>query len=183
MDALPWTEQVIRYGLQLNKLRAAYFEVLSPLFLDLISKLSDLQITIDFQNGWQGLDTEKDLTALFEKAFNRDNQYGYTQYGPHKADMVIKNNQFKVKNTLSRGQQKLILIALRIAQSQLLNRPCLYLLDDIAAEMDDENLNEILSVIVAQKNQVIMTGLDPKHRVLTNIAEKTFHVKHGVLSD
>lgn len=179
---LPWTKQLIAYGHKLDKMRSAYFEQLSPLFNSYLKKLSTIDIELSYKNGLQGLIDKEAIYALYDKSFNKDNQYGYTQYGPHKADIHIKTPDTKVKNILSRGQQKMILLALKLAQSKLLKKPCIYLLDDISAEMDRDNLKEMLNLIREQENQVFMTDLDPKNAVLGEFSDKKFHVKHGRVS-
>ncbi len=42
----------------------------------------------------------------------------YTAHGPHKADFRIRADGAPVEDTLSRGQLKLLMCALRLAQGQ-----------------------------------------------------------------
>lgn len=74
------------------------------------------------------------------KNFERDQQLGYTFSGPNKADLRIKVNATPVEDVLSRGQLKLMVCALRVAQGQhlteLTGKQCIYLIDDFASELD-----------------------------------------------
>ena len=76
------------------------------------------------------------------KNVERDRQLTYTAHGPHKADLRIRADGAPVEDTLSRGQLKLLMCALRLAQGEFLTREsgrrCLYLIDDFASELDDE---------------------------------------------
>lgn len=181
-DCAPWTSQLIKNGMRLNELRDTYIKDITPLFLSCLSELSDLDISLDYQNGSLSLDKVADLSNLYEKNFEKDRQYGFTQYGPHKADLLIKHKKQKVKKILSRGQQKMILIALKIAQSQLLNKPCLYLFDDLSAEIDKDNLQKIMALILSLKGQVFISELSDENAVLRQASDKMFHVKHGEIS-
>jgi DNA replication and repair protein RecF len=46
----------------------------------------------------------------------------YTAHGPHKADFRIRADGAPVEDTLSRGQLKLLMCALRLAQGEFLTR-------------------------------------------------------------
>ena len=58
----------------------------------------------------------KSLSLLLDNNFERDLQLGYTLSGPHKADLRIKCNGILAEHHISRGQQKLLVCALRLAQ-------------------------------------------------------------------
>lgn len=178
----PWTQQLIKLGCSLTRMRESYLEGISPLFATCLSQLTELTIGLQYQNGYLGLTSAPEILSLYEKSFDKDRQYGYTQYGPHKADLLIKHEQYKARKSLSRGQQKLILMALKIAQSQYLNHSCIYLLDDISAEIDKDNLEKMVSLILGLKGQVFMTELVQAHSILQQSCDKMFHVKHGHIS-
>ncbi len=60
--------------------------------------------------------------------------------GAQKADFRFKANGLPVEDVLSRGQLKLLMCALRLAQGEHLvaqkQRQCLFLIDDFASELD-----------------------------------------------
>nr|WP_277872534.1 hypothetical protein [Serratia odorifera] len=51
-----------------------------------------------------------------ERQFERDRALTYTAVGPHKADFRIRADGTPVEDLLSRGQLKLLMCALRLAQ-------------------------------------------------------------------
>jgi DNA replication and repair protein RecF len=68
--------------------------------------------------------------------------------GPHRAELSIRLNGTAVKDRISRGQQKLLAASLLIAQLKLFPegapvQPSL-LLDDPAAELDDQRLEGLI---------------------------------------
>ena len=71
------------------------------------------------------------------------------------------------KQSLSRGQQKIILIALRLAQAHLLPKPCVYLFDDIAAELDAKHLERFFNCLSQVKGQFFLTAIDHQHLLNT----------------
>jgi len=92
---------------------------------------------------------------------------GYTLSGPHRDDFSVNNNIFSAqdKNLAfwgSRGQQRLAVLAIRLAQINFLEeiytqKPIL-LLDDIFSELDPEHQNLVISI--CQKYQTIITSAD-----------------------
>lgn len=105
--------------------------------------------------------SEKKLIANF----SRDLQQGFTSCGPHKDDFIIEDQQFasSEKNIAfwgSRAQQRLAILALRLAQINLIREKTgqqpLLLLDDIFSELD-QNHQQLLTRII-NRGQVIVTA-------------------------
>lgn len=175
----PWSEQLIHYGYEMHVFRETYLVALTKIFQTILVQVSSLQIDLCYQAGWQEASDPSSFRDMLSKNFEKDLAYGFTQHGAHKADIVIRTNRVKAKSVLSRGQQKTILIALKIAQSKILPRPCLYLFDDLNAELDNDSLSSILQLIAKQGSQVVVTALDATKPALSAAAKKMFHVKHG----
>jgi DNA replication and repair protein RecF len=89
---------------------------------------------------------------------------GTTQVGPQRADLTIRLDGLPVKDRISRGQQKLLAAALLIAQLRLFPqgslRPTL-LLDDPAAELDNDRLVGLIHELSRQAVQMVVTSLSP----------------------
>ena len=89
---------------------------------------------------------------------------------------------------LSRGQQKLVVSALKLAQGRLLEemngRTCVYLIDDLPAELDGEHRRLFCQLLAGLECQVFVTCVEPEtlDRVwLPNTDVRMFHVEHGRL--
>ena len=83
-------------------------------------------------------------------------------------------------------QQKLAVIALRLAQAQHFSegtgRRCLFAIDDIPAELDRIHRERVMSVLANLGGQVFVTTTDPA--LLEGAALSTsamFHVEHGAI--
>ena len=86
---------------------------------------------------------------------------------------------------MSRGQQKLLACAMIIAAAQTaqtaLERPLLMLLDDPAAELDEDSLARLMARVRNLGCQVIATSLQPDAAIFGGEGA-LFHVKHGELT-
>jgi DNA replication and repair protein RecF len=83
---------------------------------------------------------------------------------------------------LSRGQQKLVAVAMTLAQLRFLQAttdttPTL-LLDDPAAELDGEHLERFIREVSRLRSQLVVTSLHPESRLFGS-PERTFHVEQG----
>ncbi|MEX3175528.1 DNA replication and repair protein RecF, partial [Serratia quinivorans] len=99
--------------------------------------LPEFALSFSYQRGW---DKASDYGERLERQFERDRALSYTAVGPHKADFRIRADGPPVEDLLSRGQLKLLMCALRLAQGVFLTRQsgrrCLYLIDDFASALD-----------------------------------------------
>ena len=152
----------------------------------LLPNLSD-QIRVQYLRGWS---LNKTLPDVLLENKEREIQYGFSLYGAQKFDVRFLLNKTPIDMLLSRGQQKLFLLALTFAQSKLIERvkrvkPIL-LIDDIGAELDI-NSRSLLSTAIDKLNcQVIITAIDKfalEPLVSSNKNYKMFHVKHGEIQE
>jgi DNA replication and repair protein RecF len=103
------------------------------------------------------------MAEALQQSWSHDQEAGATQIGPHRAELAIRLDGTAVKDRISRGQQKLLAAALLIAQIKLFPegspvQPSL-LLDDPAAELDDDRLAGLIREVSSQSVQLIVTTL------------------------
>ncbi|SES74005.1 DNA replication/repair protein RecF [Thorsellia anophelis] len=184
-----WDEELVRLTEEVTVIRKTYCERLINIIHSYIkSFLPDHQINIQFYPGWNVNSSYKEL---LEKQYERDKMMGYTTLGAHKADMRMHIGHLPVESILSRGQLKLLMCALRLAQGHFftseLERQCVFLIDDFSAELDDERKNKLASALKNQKAQVFITALGSQH--LTDFqsyheeSTKHFRVKAGEINE
>jgi len=178
-----WNEELIKASEPVNKSRSTYFNHIEPVITNLLSQLLPKhKIEIDYYQGWN---MDKDLPTTLLDAQARDKMLGYTQYGPHKADMVLTHRARPLSETLSQGQQKLVNYALKLAQGQLLygqtKKQSIYLIDDLPAELDESKRQLLTTALQDINAQTFITGIDKQ--AVTPIVEQfdgtMFHVEHG----
>jgi DNA replication and repair protein RecF len=180
-----WDKEFVEYGVVVNQFRHQYITALQPVFMDMASYfLGNSALDLKFNAGW---DESLSLETALQKHLDKDMRYGFTQVGPHRADFLTYLEKRLAKDYLSRGQQKLLVLALLLSQVKLLNldgqTACCILIDDLTAELDTENRLKLLKYLALLGCQVFMTATDViDFGDLTAIQNyKMFHVEHGCI--
>ncbi|MFT5313197.1 MAG: DNA replication and repair protein RecF [Paraglaciecola sp.] len=179
-----WNMQFIQLGLQLTQYRGHILETeLKPLILsNLRHFLPEFSFEISYYRGW-----EKDLSLeeSLLKHSERDQRVGYTSIGPHKADMRIKLDGVLAHEVLSRGQLRMLVAALQLAQTQHLHsytkKTSIFLLDDIGAELDVVKRELFIDKLLDLNAQLFVTAIEKQQIAFINKYhdKKMFHVEHG----
>ena len=117
-------------------------------------------------------------------SWTRDRERGMTHAGPHRADVVVRYDGISERDRVSRGQQKLAAAAMLLGQlacdADCGSEVSALLVDDPAAELDAENLDRLLSEIVALPTQLFVTALDRQNPALEKLpVGNRFHVEQG----
>ncbi len=182
-----WDEELQHTAQQIDALRKEYITGLVPVFNRVFSNLLQCKdVSLDYVRGW---DQQADYIDVLKHSFERDSYLGYTQYGPQRADLSIKINKVPIYERFSRGQQKLLLVALRLAQGILLReqaqKSCIYLVDDLAAELDETRQAYVCQVLVDLAAQVFVTCVTQNtySESFSDVPHKLFHVEHGIFQE
>ncbi|SEI52195.1 DNA replication and repair protein RecF [Allopseudospirillum japonicum] len=180
-----WDNELIRYTQVVHQARLAYLEMLQPVFIQYLQALTlNLSIELTYYPGW---DKKYEYSDALTSSRARDQAQGFTSLGAQRADLRIRYQGHNALNILSRGQQKLVVSALKLAQGALLtDKACVYLVDDLAAELDAQHRKNFCQLLVQQGKQVFMTCIDAKHLVpMETFSEADvswFHVEQGQLT-
>ncbi|SIR12279.1 DNA replication and repair protein RecF [Aeromonas sp. RU39B] len=182
-----WDQELSRLGEELSIMRGHYCQTISPLIRDMTADfLPEFDISLGFYRGW-----EKDtpLDQLLVAGFERDRTLGYTGVGPQKADVRLKANGVPAQDILSRGQLKLLVCAMRLAQGLFLReqsgRGCIFLIDDFASELDVEKRRLLAARLRECASQVFVTAIDIEQLAdMMDASEcRLFHVEQGKISE
>lgn len=181
-----WTTELVRYGLELDQLRRQYIEALVPLVVKVSQELLGItNLEMKYQPGW---DESTNYASHLARIYMEECKSRFTQLGPHRADLDITIGALPAKHFLSRGQQKLLICAMILAQgillSQSTNRRIVYLVDDLPAELDLLSRKRLISLLSRQQTQVFITAIESKTicNLINDKSEvpmKVFHVEHG----
>ena len=182
-----WDKKLSELGEHVHTRRQAYFEKFQQR-LDLFLRYFSLNenIKVSYYKGW---DKNKKLAESLEQFQERDIERKFTQVGPHRADIKVSIFGQPASENLSRGQQKLFIFAMYLAQMQTLyeeyKKHTVVLIDDVAAELDDDNLNLVFKKLIELDSQIIVTVLntDILGRLEENKTDyQMFHVEHGKIT-
>lgn len=181
---LPWNKIINDLASQLDELREAYFVQLNAEFQLILQQLSTLKCSLHYYKGWDRKGSGKQLIDILETNYSSDLMRQFTQYGAHQADLIVDSDDYKVKQYLSRGQQKIILFALKLAQAKFTAKPCVFLCDDISSELDQSHLDRLLGVIRKTKGQFFITAIN-QSIVPSNSEDeyKSFSINNGTISE
>ena len=144
----------------INDARTRYVERLEPFFQEIGGRFfSSSRFVLRLQAGW---DLSRSLDSILEHDVAADLRHGYTQAGPHKGDFSITLDGRPARAYLSRGQMKLLVYALLLAQSRLMEENngaagCV-LIDDVASELDDANRRILLELLQDRSTQYFITA-------------------------
>ncbi|UJD87302.1 DNA replication/repair protein RecF [Rahnella aquatilis] len=180
-----WDQELIPLAERISEWRAAYSDAIAAdISATCAQFLPEFALSFSFQRGW---DKETEYGELLERNFERDRALTYTASGPHKADFRIRADGTPVEDLLSRGQLKLLMCALRLAQGEFLTRQsgrrCLYLLDDFASELDADRRRLLADRLKATRAQVFVSAISAE-QVTDMMGEKgkMFRVEQGKIA-
>lgn len=180
-----WDKEFAENAQQITLQRSQYVAQLEPVFYQLLASLADIDgVELSFYQGWS---SKQSLTDVLFEQLHSDSKRGFTQSGPQRADLRVKYLDHPAAEVLSRGQQKLVICALKIAQgylfSQTTGRPCIYLLDDLAAELDQAHRNRLCQMLSTLNCQLFVTAVESTTFAdnWSSMDVKVFHVEHGKL--
>jgi DNA replication and repair protein RecF len=179
-----WDPQLGLAGELLNQSRTDFVDRLLERLSEIIASWKPgFSISYRYRPGW---DDQRPLAQQLQKKIDTDLKLGYTTVGPHRAELCIIAGSGLAEKQLSRGQQKILVLALNLALLDLiadrLGRVPILLIDDLAAELDRNNRKRMIEELKQRGGQVFITKIDES--AITTIEDaKTFHVEHGVLCD
>ncbi len=181
-----WDEQVAQYSDEITRLNNKYVEEWRISLLELIEDIDIFKgISLEYMRGWQ---ENKTLKACLEEKLALDQKRGFTSVGPHRADVHIEIDRRAVKQKLSRGQQKLLITMMMLAQSNIQREhqreKAIILYDDFQSELDKKTQKEILNVIQSSGCQAFLTMIERDEEIWEKLVDgdQMFHVEHGVFS-
>ncbi|MFQ6372538.1 DNA replication/repair protein RecF [Shewanella sp. YIC-542] len=158
-----WDREFVHYAEAVTQIRNHYVDSLNGLLKGIIDGfLPQSDIRVSFTRGW---DSKTALAELLKAQYSRDVAMGFTVSGPHKADLRLRVGNLPAQDALSRGQLKLLVCALRIAQGKLLkqqlDKDSIYLVDDLPSELDAKHRKLLLQQLDETSAQVFVTAIDP----------------------
>ena len=112
-----WDAELARMGEQIAESRRKFLEQLQPYWRDAVAALSGLDVQLNYSRGWSA---DTSLLESLTASRTRDEARHLTHSGPHRADVAVRMDGRPAREVLSRGQQKLVAVAMTVAQLRLL---------------------------------------------------------------
>jgi DNA replication and repair protein RecF len=183
-QATAWDPELVRLGELIAEARRRFVEGLLPFWRESVVSLSGLEPELHYVKGWA---QESSLADALAASRARDEAKRLTHPGPHRADLVVRMHGRPAREVLSRGQQKLVAVAMTLAQLDLLRQTTqttsTLLLDDPAAELDGEHLRRFIDQVMRLRSQLVLTSLHPESHHLFGAPDRVFHVEQGKVAE
>jgi len=176
-----WDASLVDSAEKLHDSRAAYIDKLTLAFQPVAQALLGTHVELQYRPGW---DNGIGLRAQLDNGYSQDAERGFTQSGPQRADLRFLTNGKTALSILSRGQQKLLISALTLAQLSVLDIDAVILVDDLPAELDPQKRQVLMHALQQTGAQVFVTATETG---LIDVSawpqKKMFHVEHGHLQE
>jgi len=186
-----WDDQLIARGNLIFDRRRIFMEQLLPIF----SKYYSTIVTNGNESTLINLEYQSQLFSdtfenLLKQTLDKDLALQYTSTGIHKDDLVFTLNNYQLKKSGSQGQQKSFLIALKLAQFEIIKatnqvKPIL-LLDDIFDKLDESRVRQLVQIVSNNDfGQIFITDThrDRIEKILEDITDnfKIFTIDNGTI--
>lgn len=172
LDLEVWDEQLATAGAWLILYRRNFIKKISLLAKLMHRKITESTETLEViyeanvrvkENDEISHIKEKILQKLKE-SLDIDKQRGITTVGPHRDDMIMKINGLDVKTYGSQGQQRTVVLSLKLAELELLKGEVgeypVLLLDDVMSELDLKRQSYLVNNLKNVQTFITTTMMD-----------------------
>ena len=193
VDKDVWNEQLLFSAIPVIKQRINFVKKIAPIVAEIYSFLSSTkgEFTVLYDMSRDGMVEGDDIESkgalrLSEKA-QEESFRGCSLWGPHRHDLKILLNGRLLGTTGSQGEQRLGILALKLAEVELLRLQgirTLVLLDDLASELDPIRRLSVMSYLQNSSAQVVLTACDPRQWSLNGAKTvTTYDVNSGQIKE
>jgi len=195
-----WNDEIAQSGEEVQAYRAEHVAALrEPLRAEVDALLGPLEWSLELKRGWAA---EHPLVEVLRSHYETDLRRGTTVSGPHRAELKLRLQGHAAKHHASRGQQKMLIAALLLAQARLIRertgRTPILLLDDFPAELGPGFQQALIERLQRYDGQCFVTSIERTPaldralaaalaKAVKNAPENApenavFHVEHGAVS-
>ncbi|BAY63230.1 MULTISPECIES: DNA replication/repair protein RecF [Calothrix] len=188
-----WDAQLATTGTRVIRRRERALQRLAPIAINWHSSISgsteNLQIkyapSVPLGENYPQQVQQAFLDKIQQRAVAELRQ-GTTLVGPHRDEIELIINQTPARQYGSQGQQRTLVLALKLAELQLIEEvvgePPLLLLDDVLAELDPYRQNQLLDAIQDRFQTLITTTHLGSFDSQWLDSSQILHVKAGEIS-
>jgi DNA replication and repair protein RecF len=161
-----WDAELARHGVALMADRAATVDRLRPRYAQHAQGLGlEGEVELRFKPR-SSATTADELAAELAERLESDLERGFTGHGPHRDDLAFRREGRELRSYGSRGQQRLGLLALLLAEREELGAEHgaapLILLDDVMSELDATRRGRLVDLL-RREGQAVITTTELEH--------------------
>lgn len=161
-DLFSWNVVLSNYGAKIIINRLEMIDLIQKEINQVYQQITGVKDEIVINYSKKYSHPEQIQQLLFENLNTLDNLILGTPVGPHRDDFVIEFNNNKANQHTSRGENRSIVLSLKIIEANLIankyQQAPVILLDDVLSELDQERRNYLLSHM--NQNQIIITSTE-----------------------
>ena len=181
-----WSEYMAEYASYINLMRREYVKKAEFYSNKTIKEISsgneDINLfyksDIDDKN-FEREEIKKEYVRIFKEKKEREKFAGISLSGPHRDDIEININGKSARNFASQGQQRSIVLSLKIAEGEIIKELFgeypVFLFDDVLSELDEKRKNYILKG--KGEKQIIISSCERDENMFC--ADRIIRVKDG----
>ena len=163
-----WDQRLGEIGQQIAQYQAGYLAAINDRLQDVLQALEEagdarLPVRLVYHPGWT--EDAEEFLSVIRSTRERDVKLGRTLVGPHAADVRIQVGKHSAARILSRGEAKSLAQTLHVAQADQLyrakGRSSLFLVDELAAELDERRRLKFLHLLESRQYQVLAASATP----------------------
>ncbi|MDE3111961.1 MAG: DNA replication/repair protein RecF [Chloroflexota bacterium] len=162
-----WDAEVCRLGaaISLRRMRAVW--EIRDAFRGAVERwVGEHEVDVAYATPAEG-ETEAERAAAYARLLaekrEREVWQGTTLVGPHREDLVVTSAGRDIPSFASRGEQRTVVLALKIAEAGWLRERTgttpVFLLDDVLSELDPERRQRLLEAIPADAQALVTSAL------------------------
>lgn len=184
-----WEEQMAGAGEEIFRSRQAFIEELTPVFQTYYQQIAQNRETVGLT--YVSHCQRGPLLDVIQRDRMKDRAVGYSLHGVHRDDLEFTLGGHPMKREGSQGQHKTYVIALKLAQFDILKRTAsqtapLLLLDDIFDKLDAGRVEQIVRLVAGDSfGQIFITDTNRDHldQILkgSTLDYQIFHVDGGAI--
>jgi DNA replication and repair protein RecF len=183
-------EQMIYHGDIIYGKRKEFITGFLPVFREYYRRICDGGESVDLQ--YESQLNNMPFNQLFNEKREKDKILGYTSVGTHKDDFLFLIDDYLIRKIGSQGQNKTYLIALKLAQFNLLVQKSssipILLMDDIFDKLDANRVEQIITLVAGSEfGQICITDTNRKYldEILSGMEHdyKLFQVENGTITE
>jgi DNA replication and repair protein RecF len=181
---LAWEEIMIESGTILGQVRQNMLAALTPMVTSHHAAVGGGTENIALEYRRSGAD---DLRTALHQAHERERRTRQSVIGPHRDDITLHVNGLSAAEYASEGQQRTLVLALKLAQGSLLTshrgQSPIYLIDDVFGELDPARRNALMQALPPQAQKwITTTHLDWLEESASYTALPRFNVASGSIA-
>ncbi len=187
-----WNEKLAEYGSIIMWFRSSLVsrikEIIRPVFEEISEGKEEIKLkylkTFEYDENLNIEGIKKEFLNALERAKEKEKNEKMSIIGPHRDDLLFFINGKNAKIYGSQGQQKSIVLALKLVQAELFFQQTgeypVLLLDDITSEFDMGRRKYLIEKLKGK--QVVITGTE-KNLAFPQLETKFFKVENGIITE